>query len=260
MTHAVLAAKTGWGKSWFCQVYTEKNLESVEFAVVLDYKDEYRGLAKEGFAKWMGIGHQEANLDYQAWMKALRSNKKLILARAGLRSEQWQEVAANVIRAAREIDGTALVVLDESHFLAPQKGSYPEEIEGLATTGRGEGVSSLWVTQRPAKLDETILAQMDRTILGGFKSDADLNKIEGYVEYPKDFHNAAQTKVAGAVPDELLVDGEPLSVRRFSDEDDKTLGSEWIRSDDGSFERVDTRNKSMQSTHYGPEGHKLDDP
>ncbi|MGB9987311.1 ATP-binding protein [Salarchaeum japonicum] len=260
MTHAVLAAKTGWGKSWFCQVYTEANLQSVEYAVVLDYKDEYRGLAKSGFARWMGVGDHEATLDASAWTTALEDNRKLILARAGLRSETWQEVAANVVRAAREIDGTALVVIDEAHFVAPQRGGFPEEVEGLATTGRGEGVSSLWVTQRPAKLDETILAQMDRTVLGGFKSDADLDKISGYIEYPKEFHNANTRRVSGPVPDDLRVDGEPLALRRFTDDADHTVGSEWIRSDDGDFERVDTRDKSMQSTHYGPEGHKLADP
>lgn len=260
MTHALLAAKTGWGKSWFTQLYIEENLPTVDYALILDYKDEYRGLAKAGMVKWMGVGDKEASLDYRAWKKALESNGKLILARMGVRKEEWQAVCAEAILAAREIDGECLVALDEVHFLAPQQGAVPDEISGLPTTGRGEGVSSLNVTQRLARVDEDLVTQADRRILGGVSSN-DLDKIEGIIEYPVDVHDTTIDRVSKPLPDELLVDGEPLALRRFEDDEERTLGSEWVRSsDNGQLERVDTREKTMKTTHYGDEGHKLKDP
>lgn len=260
MTHALLAAKSGWGKSWLAQLYIEANLGSVDYVVVLDFCDEYRGLAKAGLMKWMGVGDREAQVVADGWRELLESNGKLILARQGLRTEEWQAIATEVAEAARSLDGTVLIVMDEVHFLAPQSGKTPAEIEGVATTGRGEGVSSLWITQRLAKLDETVIAQMMLFVLGGFRSSADRDKIEGYIEYNVDVHDVTKRHVK-RLPDELEVDGEGIAVRKLEDDEGNTLGSEWVRSDDaGHVERVDTREKSMQSTHYGSEGHTLENP
>lgn len=264
MTHALIAAKSGWGKSWFTQLYIEHNIEDVDYAVVLDYCDEYKGIADAGLAKYLAVGDREAGTSTSGWRGVLESNEKLILGRRGLRTDQWRDVVANVVEAARALaasdeDTTVLIVIDESHFVAPQRGKYPDVVEGIATTGRGEGVSSIWVTQRLAKLDETIIAQMMLFILGGFRSKEDRNKIEGYIEYPVDVHDVTQSHVHG-LPEDLYVDGEPLPLRKF-DEDGQTVGSEWARSDDaGNVERVDTRDKTMSSTHYGNEGHSIDNP
>lgn len=268
MTHALLAAKSGWGKSWFTQLYIEHNLESVDYAVILDFCDEYRGLAKAGMASWMGVGDVEADLTAESWARVIEDNEKIILARQGLRTEVWRDVVAEITEAARglanepdaEDDVDVLIVLDEAHFVAPQKEGYPDVIEGIATTGRGEGVSSIWVTQRLSELDETVIAQMMLFILGGFRSKADRDKIAGYIEYNVEVHNVTTSRVPG-LPDVLHVDGEPLPVRKFENDAGDTIGSEWVRSDDaGHIERVDTRQKSMQSTHYGNEGHNLENP
>lgn len=260
MTHALIAGKSGWTKSWFTQLYCEENLDGVDYAIILDFCDEYRGLAKAGMAKWMGVGDQEATIGPDGWRAALKTNEKLIAARKGLRPEEWRDVVADVVEAARSLDGEVLIVIDEAHFVAPQAGSYPEVIEGIATTGRGEGVSSIWVTQRLARLDETVIAQMMLFIIGGFRSDADLSKVGSIVEYPVDVHNPAHTTVHG-LPEELKVDGEPLALRKFTDENGSPEGAEWVRSDDaGNVERVSTQGMEMESTHYGSEGHSLEHP
>lgn len=262
MTHVLAAAKSGWGKSWFTQALIERNLDSVDVAVVLDYKGEYRGLLDAGLAKWMGVGGQEAGLGVDAWKRAIEANESLVVERVGLTAETWrEEVAAPVIAAVRELDADGLVVIDEAHFIAPQTGGYPDAIQGLATTGRGEGVSSIWSTQRPATLDETVIAEVMVRLLGGFRSDADLKKLAGVVEYPVDVHTAGGVQVPALAGTGLEADGAPISVRRFR-ENGRTTGSEWIRSDDeGELARIDTRSDvSMSSTHHGAEGHHLEVP
>lgn len=260
MTHAYVGAKSGWGKSWLCQQWTEENLPEYDYAVILDYKDEYRGLVTEGPCRWAIAGSDETHLPSSAWKALLRQERKVVLARYRLRTEEWRDVCAAVIRAARRLDGSCLVVIDEAHFVAPQSGSYPDVIEGLATTGRGEGVSSMWVSQRMARVDETILAQMMVYLLGGFTSSADLDKAERVVDYPAGVHNPQNSTVPGLSADLHTPEGESLPVRKFS-ENGQTVGSEWIYSTDaGEQQRLDSRSLSMDATHYGPEGEALSTP
>ena len=259
MTHALVAGKSGWGKSWLCQQWTEDNAGEYDHLLVLDYKDEYRGLVKDGLAQWAIAGPGEVGYQSGHWAEVLESCGSLVLARHRLRTEDWQDVCASAIMAARRLSGSVLVVVDEAHFVAPQSGAYPDAIEGLATTGRGEGVSSMWVSQRLARLDETVIAQMMMFVLGGFRSDADLSKLRGIVDYPADIHST-QASTVHNLPEALHVDGDPLALRQFKD-DGGMRGSEWVHStDSGDLKRIDSRELEMQSTHYGPEGQTLSTP
>lgn len=258
MTHALIAAKSGWGKSWFSQWWTEDNLPNYPYVVILDRRDEFRGLVKSGMTEWGVVGRQEATLSVDAWRKFIRANPRVVLARHQLDGEAWQEVAAAIVRAAMDLDDDVLLILDEAHKVAPQKGSYPDAIEDLATEGRGH-VASLWVTQRLAKLDETPIGEMMIYMLGGFQSDADLGKVGKNVGYPSDVHKVNGGTVRG-LPDDLCVDGDAIPVRKFA-ENGSTVGSEWIYSDDdGNRRRINTKELSMKSTHYGPDSLTLTIP
>lgn len=259
MTNLLLAAKSGWGKSWHAQAWLEANLPEYDHAVILDFKDEYRGLVKEGLARYYIAGPREKSWRRANWQTLLAENKRVVLSRHDLDAEEWRDLAAHVVDAARNLDGSVLVAIDEAHFVAPQRGKLPSSIKGLATTGRGEGASSLWVTQRLAEMDETVIAQMMARILGGFESDADLAKVERVAEYPVDVHNPQVSRVSG-LPDALAADAGPVPLRKF-EADGQTVGSEWVYSDDsGDRERMDTRDVEMRSTHYGAEGESLRRP
>lgn len=256
MTRAVLAAQAGWGKSWLTQWWAEDNLDAYDHLVVADYKDEYRGLVKADLAAWMGIGETEAQLSAAGWRNLFETEGNLVLARA-VTDETWRKTIATVYQAARSLDGSVLIVIDEAHFIAPQRQGYPDAIKSIATTGRGEGVSSMWVTQRLTEIDETVLAQANARLLGGFTSDRDLSKVGGIVDYPKDVHNPQHDRVA--VPDAIDRDGRP--VEAFTDAEGRTIGSEWIYSTTGGDRRrINSRDLSMTSTHYGAQGNQLTTP
>lgn len=250
MSRELVAGQSGWGKSWLTQQRIESNLDRFDAVVVLDYCDEYRGLAKAGFAKWLGIGGAEAGLSVDGWATLMRSHEGVVAARA-VGADRWREVAATVAQAARQVDGDVLVVVDEAHFVARMRKTTPKPVEELATTGRGQGISSIWVTQRLAKLDATVSSQCDRKLLGGFISKTDLDRIDDIVDYPSDVHNPQLSRVPGSLPAELgessLAETDP--------------GAEWIYSTrSGEYRRLDSSTLSMESTHYGPEGTPLTKP
>ena len=260
MTRRLLAAMSGWGKSWYAQLLFETNLPEFDLVAIFDYKDEYRGLVKADLASHYIVGDRETAWSVEDWETFFESNPKVVLARHRLKPEEWREVVAKAVQALRNLAGpdrATLAGVDEAHFVAPQSGKIPDAIEGLATTGRGEGASSIWITQRLAKLDETVGSQCDERIVGGFSGDRDRGKIDP--EYPEDVHNPQARSIA-RLPEELRVDGENLPLRRF-EEGGSTVGSEWVYSNNkGEMERRDTREMTMQTTHYGPEGHPIHDP
>ena len=264
--HLVVAAKSGWGKSAKSQEVIEKNLPNYEHGVVLDYKDEYRGLVKAGFADHWIVGPTEADWSVPQWETFIESNPKIVLARlTSMSADTWRTVCGRVVAAARRLRD-AVIAIDEAHFVAPQKGSVPDAIGGLATTGRGEQASSILITQRLAKLEEDVLSQAGSRLLGGFESDADLGKVGDVVEYPSDVHNPGIRSVAH-LPDDLAPGAQKHSSRESPpdslqkhEENGSLVASEWIYSDDsGDRHRRSTRGlmDRMESTHYGLEGKGL---
>lgn len=272
MSRVGLAAKSGWGKSYNMQLWLEKNLPNQDFAAVMDYKDEYRGLVegvapsneKTDLCKWYIAGPNQTAFTPAQWAAVLEEAERLVIPRYRIDGDEWRDVVGSVAAACRRLyeqhpKADILLAIDEAHLAAPQQGKYPEPTKKVATTGRGEGLGSLWVTQRVAELDETIISQWDESILGGFSSDNDLGQIP--VDYPQDVHDTRSQNGCPALPDALQVDGKNVALRKFTSDAGDTIGSEWIRSNDsGLLERVNTGDAPLHSKHYGQEGQTLTSP
>ncbi|WP_121822862.1 P-loop NTPase family protein [Halostella salina] len=257
--NTAFGAKTNWGKSYGAQAYTERNAPEVDRVIMVDYKDEFGGLVESGLLQRLTVPPGTTNLDIDDWHRILDGSGSLQLARKGCTDEQWREAIAPLLVALSQRDETVFIVIDEAHRLAPQRGSYPNAYDTLATTWHGDGMIVVWVTQRWAKLDEDIVSQCQSSLLGGFRSPADLGKIES-VEYPVEVHQSTADRVDVPLPDQLLVDGEPLTLRRHTDDAGHTVGSEWIYSDDTTLRRVDSRQWELQSTHYGSDRKRIKHP
>lgn len=257
----LIAAQSGWGKSHTAQEKLERNIPDVDIVAVLDYDDEYRGLVKSGLCRWHPAGPEEAGKGDEFWFKQLVQNKKLVIPSYQLKRGQWRRVVANVGKAMRRIYQQTqskykmLICIDEAHTVAPQRASYPDAIDDIATAGRGEMMSGIWITQRMAKLNNTINTQCHAVYAGGFTDDSDYEKLS--VSYPNEVHNPKARNVP-PLPEELQVDGQNVPLRKW-EEGGSIVGSEWIYSDDhGRVRRDDRRNVDMQTTHYGNQGYRLE--
>lgn len=272
MSRIGLAATSGWGKSWNAQLWLENNLPEMDFAAVMDYKDEYRGLvrgvppsnAKTDLCSWYIAGPDEVDKPTAFWKAIIEEHGRVIFARYRIDGDDWRQVCARVAKAMRRLfeehPGTkSLIAFDEAHVVARQKGKYPEAIKKTAKVGRGEGLSSLWISQELQDLCNRIIGMWTDTILGGFKTEAALSALN--IEYPAAIHNAnISPSACPPLPPELQVDGENLPLRKFTD-DGQTIGSEWVEATGaGEFRRVDTRDVTMHSKHYGMDGHSLKSP
>lgn len=272
MTRVGLAATTGYGKSREMQNWLEKNLPEMDFAVVMDYKDEYRGLVRgvppsnseTDLCGWVIAGPREVDRSATWWARVIEDGGRLIIPRFRIDGDEWRQVCGRVSDALRilyeEHPGSKLLAaFDEAHVVAPQQGKYPAAVRKVAKVGRGEGLASLWATQELQDIDDRVSGMWDVQILGGFNTDTALGKLN--VDYPADVHNLRLSPAScPPLPDELLVDGESIPLRRFYSDEDSLIGAEWIRSDGAEIKRLNTRGTEMASVHYGSQGHDLVSP
>ena len=156
------------------------------------------------------------------------ANQVTIVAMSGRREKIQQFIVTSILqrifdsRKSREIPPLILII-EEAHRFAPsgETASSSAIMRTLAAEGRKFGVCLVVVSQRPNRLDSTVLSQCVTNIVMKVKNPADLNSIRESAE-----------NVTGEILDELprfergeaLVMGEafPVSIRFKTRSDRKT--------------------------------------
>ncbi|AXG09485.1 ATP-binding protein [Haloplanus rubicundus] len=253
----LIAAKSGWGKSYVGQSYLEDNIKEFDHAIILDFKNEFRGLVKSGLASYVGVGQAEMGISVEGWRTIIEQNGTVVVDGEVLGPDTWREVATIIAKAARRVDGRVLVGVDEAHLVAPQDVKLPEAIKLLATTGRGK-VSSIWITQRLQEIDEAVISQNNANLLGGFGSNRDRGKLD--VEYPVEVHNPEADRVPNLPAELHHAEDGPVPLQK-TEVNGVVRSSEWIYStDEGEMERLDSASINMMAEHYGGSDQKLEHP
>lgn len=91
-------------------------------------------------------------------------------------------------RVRNELKLPVLLVLEESHNFAPAKANTPAEERSITITkqiaqeGRKFGVGLILISQRPSRLDETTLSQVNSYIIMRMVNPADQNYVRKVVE------------------------------------------------------------------------------
>lgn len=268
----VFLAASGHGKSYGAQCVVELNIGDYDHVVVLDREDEFRGLVSKKCGPapckhWLAGTRERDRFGAAAWAQLIRQNGDVVIGRlkAEIDGDDWQQIVADVVQAGRHrVEGTVLFVIDEAHFVAPQGPAYPDPIKGLATTGRGEGNSAMWITQRPAEIDKTVLGCSTARFVGGFTDRNDIDHFREIVEYPADVHVVGGHQVP-ALPEELHApDAGAVSVRKWTvtteDGEERVRDSEWIYSDDdGQKSRLrSAKFWDPECDHVGAGGKRID--
>lgn len=271
--HLAVASATGTGKSYTGQAVIEFNIkESGEFVdaeqdldglVVLDYCDEFRGLVKAGMAKHWLVGEKELQWSAEQWAAFIESNPYIVLGRRDLSDEQWRDVCDTIVAGLRQLSLDVLVAVDEAHTVAPQDQKLKPNIRWLAQTGRKDGKSAIWITQKLSEIDKVILSQATAWLIGGFREENDLKKLSGVLDYDEKLHKLGGVSVPSVQGrDELLAPGgEARSVRVHEDDQGNTIGMEFVYSDrSGTLARLNTQDWNPTAPHYAAQGNKISIP
>jgi len=201
MARIIVLGASGSGKSWYAGYLMERILEdgndegeTFDFAAHLDYKDEELGLSATDLDEYDSLyttikvdpdTYENAN-----WLRVLYRHGQIRLVPVDLTLDQIRDLYGIIAKAAmklgREGAGSVFVSCDEAHHVVPQVNNMDERVETLLTTGRGFGVESLHITQRPALIHKTILSQCDKGVYFRMGEENDVKKIRGSVGFRAD--------------------------------------------------------------------------
>lgn len=272
--HLLVAAASGWGKGYIAQILADRNIRGDRYdrVVVLDTSNEFRGLVLPRYgpgpaSHWNVRAKEHHCWTSSEWAALVEDTDPALVLGRSLPKTQWREAVAEIVLGCRRSDLDVLVVIDEGHGVAPQREGYPKPIRELATDGRTEGgsaTSSIWITQRPAQLDKTVVGNCTARFLGGFETANDLSAVKQVLEYPVDLHSSGGQRLTVDLSDDLRTDdGEAISVRKWTETDEsgepQTVNSEWIYSDEtGEVSRKESDDYDPRCAHVGARGKRID--
>jgi hypothetical protein len=208
-TRMLVQANSGGGKSWALRRILEQTAPKVQ-QLVIDPEGEFSTL-REKFDYVICAPH-DADAIASPRTAALLARRLLetgvsaILDIYDLKAHERQAFVEKfltaLVNAPKALWHPVLIVLDEAHVFAPEKGSAESTgaVIDLATRGRKRGQSLIVATQRLAKLHKDVAAEM-------------LNKLIGRTGLDVDVKRAADE--LGMTPREAMEQLRPLSPGEF---------------------------------------------
>jgi hypothetical protein len=102
--------------------------------------------------------------------------REIFEARVGARREEETALIAGEMKAKIPL---TWFIMDEAHNFVPAIGetSATHDLLGLVTMGRQPGISTVFITQQPSKLNETVITQADMVIAHRLTAKPDLDSL-----------------------------------------------------------------------------------
>jgi uncharacterized protein len=214
---AILAVR-GAGKSYLAMNIAEETLDAGQQLVVLDPKGDWWGLKSSADGEQPGypviiFGGEHADVPLEEPSGSLLadvivdSDIDVILDLSDLSKAGARRFVADFLerlywrKRTRAKQTPLLVVMDEADAFVPQrivKGG--ERCFGAADTlvrrGRGRGLGTLLITQRPAVIAKDVLTQVSVLVAMRMGGPQDITAIDAWVQAHGDIQQAAEMKAS----------------------------------------------------------------
>lgn len=176
----IIIAKSGYGKSYTARVIIEDGIEIGNTFIIIDPQGAYKNLKEFEYIHFSDIKKigEFANL-------LSSTNKNIVISTQKSLIEEQNKFLKIFLQKLRNTKqkGIQTLVIDEIHKYAPegQKTFSKSEVIGMFQEDRSAGQGIIGITQRPARMDKTILSQADNLALGRVTSKADKQAIGNYL-------------------------------------------------------------------------------
>lgn len=200
--HIAILAKTGRGKTYTAKGIAEWLLEHpAERVCIIDPTGAWWGLKSSATGKSKGypvviFGGEHADMPLaathgEALAEIIATSSTSVIIdtsqlRIGERTKLFTDLAETLLRKNKE---PLWLIIDEAHLFAPkgvkmspQSGQMLAAANELVSAGRGRGLRLILISQRPAKLHNDSLTQVETLIAMGMTSPADKKAILEWVE------------------------------------------------------------------------------
>lgn len=182
-TRMLIQANSGGGKSWALRRILEQTVSDVQQIVIdpegefstlrekFDYiicaKNDADAVPQPGTAKLLARRLLETGVSAIIDIYELKANERKAFVRYFFEA---------LVDAPKKLWHPVLIVLDEAHIFAPEKGKAESlgPVIDLATRGRKRGFCLIAATQRLAKLHKDVAAEMNNKMIGRTGLDIDV--------------------------------------------------------------------------------------
>lgn len=180
-TRLLVQANSGGGKSWAIRRIIEQSFGKVQI-IVLDPEGEFTNLRQKFDFVYAGKGGDAPVESRSAALLAHRLLELKASAIIDLYELQPQErkhfvklFCEAMVNAPKELWHDCLVIIDEAHIFAPEKGESEAmgAVIDLATRGRKRGYCAVLATQRLPKLNKDAAAECNNKLIGRASQDID---------------------------------------------------------------------------------------
>lgn len=181
----LVQANSGGGKSWILRKILEESNGKVQ-QIVLDLEGEFSTLREKYDYLLVGSdGDIPADIKSSGLLakKVLQLGVSVIIDLYELKQHERIMYVKNfldsMINAPKSLWHPCLVVIDEAHIFAPEKGKSEalSSVIELCTRGRKRGYCAILATQRLSKLNKDAVAECNNKLIGRTGLDLDMKRV-----------------------------------------------------------------------------------
>lgn len=183
-TRLLVEANSGGGKSWAIRKLLESTHGKVQH-IVLDIEGDF-GSLRESYDYILSGKDGDIPTDIRSAellpRKVLELNASIIVDLYELKQHERiryvKVFLESLINAPKKLWHPALIVIDEAHIFAPERGKAESlsAVVDIATRGRKRGFCVVLATQRLSKLDKDAAAECINTLIGRTSLDIDMKR------------------------------------------------------------------------------------
>jgi len=223
-TRLLIQANSGGGKSWLIRLLCERAFGKVQI-VIIDPEGEFATLREKFDYVLVGQGG-ETPADVRS--AGLVAHKLLELhasavcdlyeMKASQRHEWVKAFLDALLDAPKNLWHPVLVIVDEAHQYAPEKGAgesvASDAMIGLATRGRKRGFCAVFATQRLGKLRKDAAAELTNVLIGQTFIDIDRKRAAEALGIPRSDERAFNDEMKVIEPGHFWGLGRALCLER----------------------------------------------
>ena len=227
-------AKSGYGKSYTGRVVCEEGREKGVPIVVIDPQDAYLGM--EGF-EYINA-HQVKSAKALGRLVALTGKSIVIRMKKLTIEDQNNFLAAFLIEYKRNMRrGIQYIIIDEIHKYAPEgeKTASKEHVRAMFQENRSDGLGAMAISQRPARVDKTILAQCDHYFFGRVTAFTDKRALMNYLDEKEDMNKLPKLKKGEFYLIDVVEEPTIVMIREANTEHSGNSPKNLLNEDDSGY-------------------------
>jgi len=225
-TRALVQANSGGGKSWLARRLAEQLFGKVPVWII-DPEGEFNTLREDGKFDFFLVG-KGGDTPADPRTAELVAHKLLELGASAVfdlydlkpqTRHHWVRVFLEaLVNAPKSLWRPLILMLDEAHVYAPEKGQGESEafgaVQDVVTRGRKRGICPILYTQRLAKLSKNVSAELLNRLVGMTFEGVDVDRAAEVLSVPKSEREGFKVEIKSLEPGQFYGLGPAIAKDR----------------------------------------------